>query len=189
MKAALLAVVGIFGLTIAVCAFSYVGNFNYGNEAERRITAQYENLENILSQFTLKVQEAAQVPEMYANDLKAITTAAMTGRYGDKGSQATWQWLKEQNPNLDQAMYQKVQTIIESGRNQFQTAQTEFIDSKRAYETNLGYLWKGAWLRVAGYPKLKMENFRTISSESTKEAFRTGVDKGVTLRPRTEGAR
>lgn len=182
MKAALGAVLGLFSLIFAICGISYVSNSNYGNEAEAGIRAQYENLENILGQYTLKVAEAAQVPEMYAKDLKSVVQGAIQARYGDQGSKATWMWLKEQNPNLDPSMYQKVQVIIEAGRNQYQTAQTEFIDTKRAYETNLGYLWKGAWLRVAGYPKLKLEDFRTISSEAAKESFKTGIDKGIQLR-------
>lgn len=166
----------------AVLAGSYITNYNYGNRAEKQIEATWENNENILAQYSLKIAEMAQVPEMYKDDLKEVYTAAITGRYGSDGSQAMMQWLQEQNPNLDSAIYSRLQQTMEAGRNKFEHAQTELVDQKRGYETNLGYLWKGFWLGAAGYPKIDLDAFGIITSSHAKSTFESGVDTGIKLR-------
>lgn len=179
----LITVAGVAFVVIGVLVGSFVSNYNYGNRAEQTIKAEYKNMENILAQYSLKVSEAAQIPGMKTDDLKAVTRDAMTGRYGSGGSKATFQWIKENYPGqVTDALYSKIGNIIEAGRNKFENTQTKFIDTKRAYETNLGYLWKGMWLNVAGYPKINLDDYKIISSEHAQESFKTGVDKGLKLR-------
>lgn len=178
----ILTTLGIIGSLIAVCIFSYVSNYNYGNKAEKQILAEWENNENILAGYSLKITEMAQVNTMYKDDVKEVFTGVMQGRYGENGSQAMWQWLKEQNPQLDSAMYNRLQQVMEAGRNEFKVAQTRFVDVKRTYETNLGYLWKGFWLRAAGYPKIDLAEYKIITSGHAKQAFETGIDEGIKLR-------
>ena len=175
----------VFLGVVAAVAFtlvaSYVTNANYGNRAERQIVATWEDNENILAQYSLKVMEVAQVPSMYKKDVIEIYGAALEGRYGENGSQAMFQFLKEQNPQIDASLYTNIQQIMEAGRNEFRVAQTRLIDQKRSYETNLGYVWKGFWLDMAGYPQLDLANYEAITSDYAVEAFETGVDKGITL--------
>jgi len=177
-----LVVVGIFVAIIGVAVGSYISNYNYGNRTENQIVASSENNENILAQYSLKISDMAQVPTMYKDDVKEVYTAAITGRYGADGSKAMFQWLKEKNPDLDPSMYVRLQQAMEAGRNKFENAQTELIDIKRGYKTNLGYLWKGMWLRIAGYPKLNLDKYKIITSTHAQETFSTGVDKGINLR-------
>ena len=179
----LLAVLGLVGVLVFVGVGSYVSNYNYGNQAEKTIDAQYKNMENILAQYSLKVTEAAQVPTIKTDDLAKITKEAMTGRYGKDGSKAVFQWIQENYPGqISDGLYVQIQQMIEAGRNKFENSQTKFIDTKRAYETDLGYLWKGFWLRVAGYPKIDLAKYVIISSEHAQDAFKNGVDKGIKLR-------
>jgi len=179
----LYAVLGVIGVLIAIVVGSYISNYNYGNRAEQVIKAEYSNMENILAQYSLKVAEVGQVPGMMRDDLAKVTKDAMSGRYGDNGSQATFQWIKENYPGqVDASLYTKIQQVMEAGRNKFENAQTKFIDTKRAYETNLGYLWKGMWLRIAGYPKINLDDYKIISSGHAKKAFETGVDEAIQLR-------
>lgn len=178
-----LVVLGIFVSLALVGVVSYVSNANYGNRAEKQITAAWENNENILAQYSLKIAEMAQVPDMQRDDLKEVYRAALEGRYGADGSKAVFQWLQEQNPQLNAEVYTRLQQTMEAGRNEFRVAQTELIDLKRGYETNLGYIWKGFWLRLAGYPKIDLSKYKAITSEYAQEAFETGVDKGIDLRP------
>lgn len=172
---------GILAMLVFVLGGSFISNYNYGNAAEKEITAQYENMENILAQYGLKVKEAAQVPNMQTKALKELFTGALDARYGGDGSKAAFQWIQEQNPNLDQSTYKELQQIVVAGRNKFENAQTRFIDAKRTYETNLGYLWKGFWLGVAGYPKIDLSKFAIISSGHAKNAFETKIDEGIQL--------
>jgi Na+-transporting NADH:ubiquinone oxidoreductase subunit NqrC len=175
----------VLGIVLAIVLFivaSYVSASNYGVSAEQQIKAQYDDMQNILGQYSLKVAEAAQVPDMYKNDLKEIVTAAIQGRYGENGSQATIQFIQEQNPTVDSSVYTKIQQIIEAGRNQFQNAQTKFIDTKRSYETNLGFVWRGLWLRIAGFPKINLDDYKVISSDYAQKTFESGVSEPMKLR-------
>lgn len=174
-----LAIAMMLGL---VAVFSYIKYYNYGNQAENVIKAEYTNMENILAQYGLQIAEAAQIPSMQADDLTRIFTNTLDARYGSEGSQAAFQWLQEQNPNLDQSTYARIQTMIEAGRNRFENAQTKFIDTKRVYETNLGYLWTGFWLGVAGYPKIDLDDYVIISSGRAQNAFETKVEEPIQLR-------
>lgn len=178
----LLSALVVLVIIIGTVVGSYVGNYNYGNRAEQTIVAEYTNMENILAQYGLEVSEAAQIPSMQKDDLKELFEGSIKARYGESGSNASFQWLKEQNPDLNQETYVKLQIIISAGRQKYTNAQTKFIDTKRVYETNLGYLWKGLWLGVAGYPKIDLDEYVIISSTKAKEAFETKIDTGIQLR-------
>jgi hypothetical protein len=176
-------VVSVFALVVIVGVMSYISEYNSGNRFEQQIKAEYENNQNILGQYTLKVGEAAQIPMMYRDDLKDIITSALSARYGESGSQAMFQWIREQNPKVDATVYTKIQQIIEGGRDQFQNAQTRLIDVKRSYETNLGYFWSGMWMRIAGYPKITLSDYNIVVASDTKEVFKRGAQAPITIRP------
>ena len=182
MKLTAIVLFAIFGSLAFVGITSYVSAYNYGNEAEKTIQAEYSNLSNVLGNYTTSIKEAAQIPAMQTEDLERLFTGSLEARYGADGSQAAMQWIREQNPNLDQSTYLQIQRMIEAGRNKFENHQTKFLDTKRVYETNLGYLWKGFWLRVAGYPTINLDEFKIVTSTHAQESFETGIDNGVQLR-------
>ena len=155
---------------------SYVSAVNYGAAAEAGIKAAYTNNQNVLAQYSQKVQEVVQVPAMYTEDFAKVTRAAIEGRYGADGSRAVFQWLKEQNPQLDSKVYVKIQQVVESGRDEFKTAQTRLIDEKRVYETALNTFWRGLWLRVAGYPKINLDDYKVITTAQTDATFAAGKE-------------
>ncbi len=176
---ALVAVLAVLALVVAlgaVAAVSYISAYNFGNATEQQLKAVKENNKNILAQYGQKVQEAAQVPEMYAADVQKVVTAAVEGRYGADGSRATWQMIQEQNPTLDVSVYKQIQQIIEAGRNDFQNGQTRQIAVKQGYETALGSFWQGMWLRIAGYPKINLEEFKIISTGRADDAYQKGKE-------------
>jgi len=179
---ALIVIVAFMVMVGGTIAGSYIGAHNKGVRYENDIKAQYKDMENILAQYSLKVSEAAQVPGMYKDDLKEVMTSVMTARMGPNGSQATFQWFKEHNINIDASMYKKIQQLIEGGRDKFENAQTKFIDTKRAYENELGYFWSGFWLQMAGYPKIDLDKYKIITSGHAQKTFDSGVDEGIKLR-------
>lgn len=179
----IIVVVGILFAILATGIGSYVSAYNYGNKAENQIKAEYEDMENILGQYSLKVKEAAQVPALAKDDLKEVMIAAFSGRYGADGSKAVFQMINEQYPGkVDSALYKSIQQIIEAGRNKFENSQTRFIDIKRDYNENLGTLYRGFWMRMAGYPKIDMNKYVIISSTHAKDAFETKIDQGIKLK-------
>lgn len=173
----------IVGILVAMSAISYISAFNAGNRMENALKATRENNKNILSQYSQKVLEASQVPDMARDDLIKVTQAAIEGRYGENGSQAVFQMITEQNPTIDPQLYRQIQQIIEGGRNEFQNAQTRLIDQKRVYETELGSFWRGMWLRLAGYPKINLEEFKPVTVDSVERVFEKGrEDAPIQLR-------
>lgn len=160
---------------------SYVSAANYGNRAETQIQATWENNQNILAQYSNRIAEMAQIPEMQKNDLLEVYTGAMQGRYGAEGSQAVFQWIQEQNPNLNPAVYTNIQTSMEAGRKDFEVAQTTLVDQKRQYQTQLGYVVRGFWLNMAGYPKINLDEYKVITNDFTNEAFTAGKENGIKL--------
>jgi hypothetical protein len=176
-----LSVIGVFAVMVIFLGVSFVSAYNYANEAENGILAQYKSDQNILSNYYNKVQELVQVADAYKDGLKEIVTASVQGRYGPNGSQATMQWLKEHEVKLDPSMYNKLSQVIEAGRNEFKNAQDVLIDKKRAYDTNRGYLWEGFWIRLAGYPTNKLDDIKIITSSDTQKAFETGVENPLAI--------
>lgn len=180
MKVFIGVIASIFAL-LALGIGSYISNYNFGNRIEKEIAASYENNQNILSQYSVKIKEMAQVPDMYAEDLKGIYSEVMAGRYGDDGSKAMWQWIQEKNPQVDASLYTNIQQAMEAGRNKFENSQTILIDKKRTYETALGSFWSGMWLNIAGYPKIELDDYKVIKSTYSNDAFESGVEDGIEL--------
>jgi uncharacterized protein (UPF0333 family) len=173
-----LVAVAFFGLVGLTVFGSYVSAYNYGNKMENQLVAVQQDNKNILAQYGQKVMEVAQVPTMYKDDLVKVTTAAIQGRYGADGSKATFQWLKEQNPNLDASLYKQIQQVIEAGRDNFENGQRGQIDLLRQYNTQLGSFWGGMWLKFAGYPKVNLADFAIVSTGRADDAFKNHKEDG-----------
>jgi hypothetical protein len=174
----------IAALVIGVLFMMYVSASNYGNRTEQNITANYDNNENIYAMGTQKVMEIAQVPGMYADDLKKVVTAAVQGTYGPNGSQATVQFLKERDVRLDPSMYTKIQQVIEGFRNEFQHAQTGQITMCKEYKISLGNFWQGKMLSFAGKPSIDLEKYcKPVTTDKARQTFETKRDSGIQLRP------
>jgi uncharacterized protein (UPF0333 family) len=170
-------ILGIAGIVVA----SYFSAYNYGNQTEQNLKATQQQNKNILAQYGQKVMEVAQVPTMMRDDLVKVTNAAIQGRYGQDGSKATFQWLKEQNPNLDSSLYKQIQQVIEAGRNDFQNGQERQIDLVRQYQTALGSIPRGWFLTMAGYPKINLDDFKIVSTDRADTAFQTKKEAPIDL--------
>lgn len=155
---------------------------NYGVRTENALRAKIENNENIYAQGTQRVMEIAQLPAMYRDDLQKVFTAAIQGRYGENGSQATFQWLKEQNPQLNDSLYQNVARQVEAFRREFQNNQTELLQMRATYENALGQFPGAVFLSLTGFPKLDMSKITIVTTDTARETFETKRDKGLQLR-------
>jgi hypothetical protein len=171
-------ILGLAFLTSFVLAASFVTSYNYGNRMDNSIKAQYEQMENVLSQYSQRIQELVQVPSMYKDDLKEVVTASMQGRYGKNGSKAVFSFIKEHNIKFDSSLYKTVMQNIEGGRKDFEFEQKKLIDIKNEYNIAIGSLYTGTWLRIAGFPKIDLDKYHIISNTATKEVFKNGVETG-----------
>lgn len=184
-------IIGAVGVGFAILFLQYVSTYNYGNRAEQGIIAAWEQNENVYATYGQKIREAAQVTTMQKDDVQDILSGAIEARYGGDGAQATFSWIQEQNPNVGPEVYIKIQQLIEAGRNEFKVAQTRLIDAKRQYRTELGYLWRGFMLGVAGYPTISVgyphgsqDDYAAITTVEASNVFETGEESGpINLRP------
>jgi hypothetical protein len=155
---------------------------------ENNITTAYDESKNVHSNYVLRIQEMAQVPKMATAQLSEIIKASNEGRYGKDGSKAVFQFLKEQNPNIDQSLYTNIQKEVAGGRLDFQSKITRVIDNKKvAYnmldDTVGGFILKDIWgmpRKNIGYDGGK-DDYPVIMSEQSVETFQKGVDKPVNM--------
>ncbi len=174
----LIAAVVLAVALIIVIVGSYASANTYGANTEASLRAAQKDSLNVFAQAGQKIREVAQVPKMYADDVARVTREAIENRYGEDGSKAAFQWLQEQNPQLDSSIYAEVNQVIKSGRRDFENAQRRQIDVQRQYEAALGSTWRGWWLKQAGYPKEDLSKFAIVSTAEADEVFRTKQEAG-----------
>jgi type II secretory pathway pseudopilin PulG len=179
-----LSLIGALFAIVALVVMVAISANNTANRFEQSIKAEHTNNKNVLSQYNQKILEAAQVPDMMRDDLIKVATATMEGRYGQDGSKALFQMITEQNPNVDAALYTKLQQIIESGRDEFKTSQTRLIDTKRAYTTALGDFPKGPIMSFMGFPRINLDDYNIVTTEGVEQTFKAGKEAApIKLRP------
>lgn len=176
-----LIVASIVTVAIAIGVISAVKYYNLGVSYERQIEQVYENNKVVLNTYTTKVQEVAQVPAMYKNDLSNIVKETFEGRYGEGGSKAVFQFIHENNLNLDPAMYRQIQQVMEGGRNDFKVSQQQLVDVVQNYKASLSYLWSGFWLKLVGYPKIDLQKYQIITLNEVSNKFDTGKDSVIDI--------
>lgn len=169
----------VFGLIFmgigALFAATYVSYHNAAVRAETNIERFYKDSQNVLSAYTLKVQEIAKVPARFKSDLQDIIKQTFEGRYGEDGSKAVFQFIKEQNMSLDSKLYQSIQVAIEAGRNEFKLSQTKKLDVCAGYENLRNSFVSGFFVSYAGFPKKDVNQMCTvIIDEQTDQTFKSG---------------
>ena len=179
MKAIGIALLVLFGLGALGAGALFLG---YQSMHDNAITIENEikRLDNqsqvSLSTTTIKIQDLVGLNATYTASLKEVITAAVQGRYGNKGSQATMQWIQEQNPTIDAGRYMdKLQNIIDGGGTEFQISQNRKGEVCTSYETMRDTLVRGFFLKWAGFPKKDILKLcQMVTDEATEQAFKTG---------------
>lgn len=180
-------IVVVVGLLVGLGVVGYF--FGINNQC-----VQYENVleaqqkQNMNSRSTMfnTIKEAAQVPEMYTNDLKTVFESVCEKRYGEDGIKAMFTFIKEHNPNFDSTMYNRLMTIIESQRAMFSEDQKMLIEKARVYKNYLRQVPTG-WVarNILGFPKgdqYDPDKIIIVLDSNTNEAFKTGEADPIRLR-------
>jgi len=169
-------------LSIIFMGLSVMSSYNNFIYLEKNIVAQYEQNKNNYDNMWKKFKESVQVSEIFVTDLEKVYKSAIEGRYGENGSQAVFQMLKEHNPNLDASIYKRIQETIESGRNDFEENQKLLIDKKRMYQTQLEIFPKNIIAGFFGFPRLNLDQFGIVTSNKTESVFETKKDDEIKLK-------
>lgn len=178
----------LIGLTVAVLLVlglgltSLIGINNDFVAQEAALVAQYKQNQNNYDSMVKKVVEVSQVPAMATEDLSKLTKDAIAGRYGENGSKAVFQFIKEHNPTIHVELYYKIQQVIEAGRNSFEAEQKVLLDKKRVYETQLNSFPTGVIARMMGFPRVDLAKIDIVTSDRTEKAFDKKKDEPMKLR-------
>jgi hypothetical protein len=167
----LLASLGVVGLLLIVLIGGLLSFRSNAVNFEESIKAQYSQNQNNYDNMWKKFKEISQVTDKYASDLKELYNGAMTGRYGKDGSKAVFQFISEQNPNLSPETYTRLQSIIESGRNSFESDQKTLIAKKEQYSKLLRSNSALIYNALLGFPKIDLDKYGIVTSDETEKAF------------------
>lgn len=156
---------------------SFIHYYDTGAQMVASIDKYNKASMNSKSTYTMKIKEAAKVPDMYIEDLRAVISDTFEGRYGADGSKATFQWIQENNIPVDPSLYSKLQTIIDAGRTEFQQSQDRKLEICATYKTMTTQLWSGFMLNLAGHNFERVSDMcRIVVDSGTQEQFKTGID-------------
>ncbi len=170
----LLAIIGISVLWFA-------GTYNGLVRQENSIVAANEDLQNVHTSIFNQIKSQGLSVEKYGTMVTQAITTAIEGRYGKNGSQAAMQWIQEQNPTIDSKIFDKLQVVIETGYNKFESSQRTKIDKLRVYDNTMDSLFTGFVARnIMGFPKKVTADMRkTITSAETSEMMKTKEMKTI----------
>lgn len=182
-----LGVIGLIGAVLVMAVVWAIGLKNEFVRLESDITASHQGRQANLSQYTLRIMEMVKVPKMQRDDLKATIEAQIKSRYGQDGSKAVFQVLKENNVAVTPELYTNIQKEISGGRKDYEQNEKRLIEAKRIACNRIQTSPGDIVLRAFGYPTLHFgcrgdkDDYPVILSESSKDTFETGVDKGVSF--------
>lgn len=159
---------------------------SYANTAvayEQNINKFDRSSQNTLSSYTLKVKEMFQVPDLYKDALQDVIKGTFEGRYGENGSQATFQWIQEQNLQFDSSMYKELQVVMNSGRDEFKMSQDRKLEICTQYDILTNKPVSKFILSVVGYPSVDIATkCRIVLDTQTIKTFETGIAEPIQLR-------
>ena len=174
MKVKIIASLGITMLVLG--SILLLMDIHYYNAHERLVAdikAQEQKIESNYDKMFKTIAQHAQVTKNYFSEFKEIYKGIMTGRYGDGGSKAMWQWLKEANPQAPPDLHLKLMNTIEASRMSFDREQQKLANMS-AEDKKLFTTKPAKWF-TSGEPR----EVTIISSTKTKNVMKTGVDDDI----------
>jgi hypothetical protein len=178
-KAILISVGLVFVLGFVGSVAMYTSTNNTANKFEANIKRNDQASQTQLSAYTLKVQEQAQIPAMYAEDLQKTLKAYFEGR--NKDETYIRSFVQQNMPNLSPKMYETLMVTIDAGREAFKNAQNKKTDVCSDYEEYRGRIWTSMFLS-AKYPGDNIEKLCTIvTDDRTAKAFETHRQEVIKL--------
>lgn len=174
-----------FIVVIALGALGFAGmyksSYDTANNYEANINRLNKASESQLSTYTLKVQEQAQIPAMYSEDLQKTIKAYFEGR-GKQDENFIRSFVTQNVPNLSPKMYENLMVTIDAGRDAFNNVQKQKIDTCSDYDEFRGKFWSSFTL-PGKFPSKNIEKLcQVVSDARTQKAFDTGVQETIKFR-------
>lgn len=174
------------GYTIGVVAIlgmlgGYVVSAKFtAAEFENSVIFGNKKLEGSHSQVN-KILQTSGITVKNFSETKIKVIEARIKMYADK-PQMMMMWIKENPENIDSKLWENFQRQTEVYYTQFKLDQDAEISKRQAYQNYLDTTVKGTVSQIVwSYPKPETKKImeQVISTEGTKETFKTGVDVPV----------
>lgn len=178
-----LGVVVLVVLFLGSCGMMAIGVKNSCISNESDISAQYKNNKIALAGYTNKIMDMVQVPKMAVQQIKDVATAAIQGRYGNKGSQALFQAIQEQNPSVDAGLYRQLMQAMEAGRNSFDADQKTLMDKCNVYEKYRTQEPQEMLVGFFGFPKFDKTQCTPVTTAQTEQDFKNKTTGPLQINP------
>lgn len=176
LGAVLIVVLGIIGV-VNMYSSTYDTAVNY----EEDIKGRFDQSENSLSTYTLKIKEKTQISDMYVKDLRSVIESYFTGKSGVNEKQVM-SFIQQHIPNLDPAIYKELLATIEAGREKFSNDQKIKIQQCASYKKFLRSFWNSKILSGSEFPSKDIQHLCTVvSDQQTRTAMSTGIQEPLKL--------
>lgn len=172
-----LGIASCISLTMAGSVTSILIHRNVAVSMEESISAQYTYNKSNYDYMIKTAKETVQVTDMYAEDFERIYKELIEGR--NKDTNLLFKVVQESNPQLDTSVYKELQRTIASNRKIFDKNQGMLTDKIREYNTYIKK--KFIMSAITNRTPMDAEKF-IVTSQSTQDAFNTGMDKEINLR-------
>lgn len=160
---------------VAVLVFYYISVNNREVSLRKEADAQRGTIETVHDTMWKTLKQEAGVTEQYREAFEKIYPELISGRYSNE-SGSLMKMITESNPTFDTSLYQHLMQSIDVQRAQFAQAQQRMLDIIREHSTLLETI-PSKWF-LGGRKNI---DYTIISSTSTKETVRTGIDDDVEL--------
>jgi len=185
MKKVAIIVSCIFGggiLFVVMMAFWVIGVRNDFVRHENAIEAVNLDIQNVHASIFQQMKQQGVAVDEYGDMVIEAIEGAIAGRYGEGGMKSSWAWIKEDNPEIDPAIMEKLQQAIEAGYNKFEAFQRTKLDRVRIYKNSLEVFPDNMIASASGFPRIDVAAAGSIvTSAQTKQDFDTGElsDPGI----------
>ena len=172
-----LVLVGLMLVLGTFLAITYFSTRNKEIRLRKQVEAKQEVCKSFYSKMFTEIKEIAQVADQYKETFKEVYPALMEGRYGNARGGALMSWVQESNPNFDIKLYDRLITVIESNREDFQVQQEQLIDLKRNYDSWIEQV-PTSWFLPSDITSIKIT---TIIVKASQKAFESGEDQEIDI--------
>ena len=199
MKGLIAGIVGVVVIAL-IFLFSYASKDTQEVKLRNQVIAQNDVCRNHFDNMFKVIAQTAQVPSEFMEQskeaFKEIYQPLIEGRYRDsEGEQrdVLMNWVHESNPQFDMAasarLYERLQVVVESQRNEFTRQQDMLIDMHRQHKVFCTTFWNRTIFGMDDrlIPTCDESSnptddcIRLIDSQKTEEVYNTGQDNDIEL--------
>ena len=122
------------------------------------------------------IKQQAGVTEEYKNSFRAIYTDLIAGRYSGEGKGEMMLWIKEQNPQFETTLFEKLMVTIEAQREGFFVQQKKVVDMVITHKNMIETFPSSM---ILGERPLIV--YEVISSTTSKQVMETRTEDDIDL--------